>query len=151
MILQLNEKLIIDHAFPTDLQLETLDMLLGQRDKAVKAGVPYAIIENIDAKILVKQSQGNSDNVQWVQTWEKFRPWKDITENERSFIIAEMSPQDKLRVRFVYYDEIKRNIEIEHPKFYVYSNEAQESLINEYTDKYVPEMIAEPAQELVFS
>ena len=65
-----DEKLIIDHAFPTDLQLETLDMLLGQRDKAVKAGVPYAIIENIDAKILVKQSQGNSDNVQWVQTWE---------------------------------------------------------------------------------
>ena len=146
-----DEKLIIDHAFPTDLQLETLDMLLGQRDKAVKAGVPYAIIENIDAKILVKQSQGNSDNVQWVQTWEKFRPWKDITENERSFIIAEMSPQDKLRVRFVYYDEIKRNIENDYPKFYVFDNKEQEKLIDQYVLKYIPEVIAEPAQDVIFA
>ena len=146
-----DEKLIIDHAFPTDLQLETLDMLLGQRDKAVKAGVPYAIIENIDAKILVKQSQGNADNVHWVQTWEKFRPWKDITENERSFIIAEMSPQDKLRVRFVYYDEIKRNIENDHPKFYVFDNKEQEKLIDQYVLKYVPEVIAEPETNTIFA
>ena len=62
-----------------------------------------------------------------------------------------MSPQDKLRVRFVYYDEIKRNIENDYPKFYVFDNKEQEKLIDEYVLKYVPEVIAEPETNTIFA
>ena len=62
-----------------------------------------------------------------------------------------MSPQDKLRVRFVYYDEIKRNIENDHPKFYVFDNKEQEKLINQYVELYIPEVIDQQQPDLVFA
>lgn len=147
--MDMEKDLVIDHAFPTDLQLETIPQLIEMRGNAIKAGVPFAIVENIDAKILVKQSQGNMDNIKWVQVWEKFRPWRDLTENERSFLIAEMSPQDKLRVRFVYYDEIKRDVERQYPTFYLLNETEQERIIDAAVDEYIPEAVAGP--DMIFN
>jgi len=103
--------LYVNHEYPKDFQLETLDQLIAMRKNALDAGLPYPAIENIDTKILVKQSQGDHDNVLWVRTWEMFRPWKEIGVTERLNLLVEVPVTDKKRVLYTYFEEVKRNIE----------------------------------------
>lgn len=136
-----DEGLIVNYEYPKDSQLETIQMLLKLRAEAVNSGAPYAVIENIDTKILVKQSQGDSDTVTWVRAWERFRPFKELNITERLNILAELPITDRKKVLYVYFEEIRQTIEAKTPNFYLIKDFIAQSrlidlAINEIIEKY---------------
>ena len=143
-----NDGLIVNHEFPKDFQLETVAQLIGMRETALKAAAPYAIVENIDTKILVKQSQGDQVNVQWVRAWEKFKPWKELAVNEKLNVLAELPVTDKKRVLYIYFDEVKNYVESKYPDFYLIKNTAAQQEIIDAAVEYMMEKydIKEPEQ-----
>lgn len=106
--LDVNQGLIVEHKFPSDFRMETIDQLILQRQAAVTAGAPYHIIEKIDTAILQKQNQDDPDFVQMVRVREEHLPFKGKTEQERIMIINLLPPTDPQRVLWMYYDEIMR-------------------------------------------
>jgi len=143
-----NDGLIVNHEFPKDFQLETVAQLIGMRETALKAAAPYAIVENIDTKILVKQSQGDQVNVQWVRAWEKFKPWKELAVNEKLNVLAELPVTDKKRVLYIYFDEVKNYVESKYSDFYLIKNTAAQQEIIDAAVEYMMEKydIKEPEQ-----
>ena len=110
--------LIVNHEYPKDFLLESLQQLFALRKQAIDSYAPYATIESIDAKILTKQSQGDTDNVRWVRCWELFRPFKEFPIAERLTILSELPADNNKKVLYTYFEEIKQLIESEKPDFY---------------------------------
>lgn len=135
-----NEGLVVNHEFPKDFQLESLAQLIQQRTNALAAGVPYAVIENIDTKILTKQSQGDMDNILWVHAWELFRPWRELPLTERLTLLADLPDTNRKKVLYTYFEEIRRRVDAKFPQFYKMTDRsAQESLINAIIDVIITE------------
>lgn len=111
--LQADEKLIIEHKFPSDFKLDTVDELLEQRKAAKDAGSPYEVIRYIDLQILAKQNVDNAETVQMVEAIEYFKPFKSKSENEVNTALSQLPAEDESKILWLYWDRIFRNIEIE--------------------------------------
>lgn len=127
--LGVDDGLIVNYEYPKDSQLETINMLLRLRAEAVNAGAPYTIIENIDTKILIKQSQGDIDTVEWVRAWERFRPFKELGVTERLNILSELSITDRKKVLYIYFEEIRQLVDAKIPNFYLIKDYVEQSRI----------------------
>ena len=104
--LEVEDGLIVSHEFSSDFVVETLAELFEQRQKAIQAQAPYAIIRNIDRKILLKQNRDSADLVKKIESKERWRPLREKSETERLSIISQLPQDHRLRVRYEYFEEI---------------------------------------------
>ncbi len=110
--LQADEKLIIEHKFPSDFKLDSIDELIAQRKEAKDAGAPYEVIRYIDLQVLAKQNVDNAETVQVVESVEYWKPFKSKTDSERTYALSQLPPDDESKILWIYWDRIFRMIEI---------------------------------------
>lgn len=111
--LELQRGLIIEHKFPSDFKMDSIDELILQRKAAKDAGSPYEVIRYIDLQILSKQNIDNSETVQMVESVEYWKPFKSKSDQERTYTISQLPPDDDNKILWMYWDQIWRQIELD--------------------------------------
>lgn len=139
------------YSYGGDFRLESIGQLLEQRQAAVNAGAPAAIIEAIDSKILHKQFQGDSTAILRAKSRANHRPFRERAVMDKQFLLATIEPTNPLYVLEVFFEAIMDEIENENrdPEFYKLDFQLQKELINKkvatYQDQIKPAPVALPS------
>ena len=113
-----SDGLIVQHSFPSDFKLESVQELIDQRQTASTSGVPADIIQSIDLAILAKQHKDDPEFLKKYKAREKFRPMADKPANERMLLLTSTLPQDDPeRILYLYFDRIMADIFDENEAF----------------------------------
>lgn len=101
-----DEGLVVDHQFPKDYHLDTIDELLSMRKAAVEAHAPYTIIEVIDFNILTKQSQDDPTHIEIIRAKEQWRPFREKSKEERILIVSSLPETNFQRLLYIHFEEV---------------------------------------------
>lgn len=104
--LQNEEGLAVDHQFPKDFHLDTVEDLISQRKAAIDAGLPYVIVNQIDNLILMKQSQDNPEHIEIVRARQMFMPFREKSREERMLLINDLPDHDFQRLLYIHYEQV---------------------------------------------
>jgi len=146
------EGLIVEHAYPLDLRLETIDDKITQRKSALDAGLPTESIRKIDESIMVLQCNGSNDTLQIYRAWENWRPLSSKSVTERLSVLAMYDDDHPLKVLDTWFDQIRCEIteELEGTSmpFCMMKWSDQKRIIDEkvaaYTEQYFGEADTDP-------
>lgn len=130
------ENVEVYHGYTMDVNLEDLQSLLSQREKAVVSGVGFEVIQALDRAIIKKQNMDNPNFIKRYETWETFRPFRDKTPNEKVAIIALLPENNNERILYTFWEAIKTEVLISNPNFYEMEREKQRELISNEIDKF---------------
>ena len=133
----------ISHGYALNLKLEDLDTLLERRKSAVDAGVPMDIVNVIDFAIMKKQHVDNPEYLDRFSIWNQYKPFADKPESERMSILVGMDAKDPQRVLYIYWVQIKRNIEFKVNDFEKKNHEQRLSIIESEVEAFIEKMPAE--------
>jgi hypothetical protein len=139
------------YSYGGDFRLESIAQLLEQRQAAVNAGAPAAIIEAIDNKILHKQFPGDTAAIMRAKCRANHRPFRERAAMDKQFLLATIEPTNPLYVLEVFFEAIMDEIENANrdPEFYKLEFTLQKELISkkvaEYVDQIKPAQVALPA------
>lgn len=131
------EKIEVFHGYSMDLNIDTMESLLMQREHSVKAGASMEVIKTIDRAILKKQHMDNPDYIMRVELWESFRPLKNFNPNEKAIALNSPLVPDFDKVLYLNWDVIKTNITFANENFYELERVKQEDLIRLEVEKII--------------
>ncbi len=124
------DKLAVQHSFPSDFKLESVQELIDQRSAAQTAGVPMSAISTIDLAILSKQHKDDPDYVKNYKAWERFKPMKDKSQQERMVLLTSTLPaDDPERILYLYYERIMADIFDEYANFADFDYKKQREIV----------------------
>ena len=107
----------VDHSFPEDLQIDTLDELIQRFGSAKEKGVGYEVVAAIRKRIQQKTYEGSPEMQKRIEARYKWLPFDDKSETETTMVLASRSPLDDTRVLRENHREIFQEIEEENPLF----------------------------------
>ena len=126
----------VQHSFPSDFKLESVQELIDQRASASAAGASNTIISTIDMAILSKQHKDDPDFIKAYKARERFKPMADKPASERMILLTSTLPQDDPeRILYLYYERIMSDIFEDHPNFPDYPYKKQKALVYGEVDK----------------
>ena len=148
-MLEIEKGLMIEHRFPYDLQIETVDELMTMRKTALDAGAPYEVIRDLDKKILAKMNRDNPANVEKIMAREAHKPFKEKRESDVNSIVGLLPDDSPDKVLWIYFseifDEIENNTDAKKP-FYQLPWPEQKLVLAEAVQKKI-EKIKTQAQQ----
>ncbi|HEY3386242.1 MAG TPA: hypothetical protein VGK46_07020 [Saprospiraceae bacterium] len=125
-----SDGLQVQHSFPSDFKLESVQELIDQRSSASTAGASNSIISTIDLAILAKQHKDDPDFIKAYKARERFKPMSDKPASERMILLTSTLPQDDPeRILYLYYERIMSDIFDEHPNFPDYPYKKQKAIV----------------------
>lgn len=115
---QIEEATLI-HKFPEDLKLKTINYLLKDLKMANEAGAPSFMVNNITKDISnITNADSPLDRIKY-KTQEKFNPFIGKSKEEIILLLASNYISEEDKILYANYGTIFREIEIEHPDFYL--------------------------------
>lgn len=134
--LDIFEGLVVDYAFPKDLQYETETDLIQRYSAAKSAGVSRAVLDSIDLQLLQRQTK-NKEDIQRARAWLKWKPWRDLPDALLAQVLAARAPKDAQRVLFENWDDIQRSVEQDSGgRFFTWEYDQQENIISDYIRRF---------------
>lgn len=134
----------VEHSFPKDHKLQTVDQLIAYYAKAKTAGLPYFILRSIEDKIISKEQV---DNPQLANLYKAFRnhlPFKDKDPSSIIRILQDRAPDDFDRVVWENSDKIYQLLIVRQENFAEMKYDAQRAVIEEIIEE-VKKGITAPA------
>ena len=128
------------HGYALNLKLEDLDTLLERRAAAVASGVSMDIINVIDFAIMKKQHVDNPTYLDSFSIWKQYMPLSDKSETERLSIMAGLDTRDPLKVLYIHWVQIKKNIEERVKGFTELTHEKRQALIDAEVEAFIAKM-----------
>lgn len=119
----------VDHSFPEDLQIDTLDELIARFGTAKEKGVGYEVLAAIRKRIQQKTFEGSPDMQRRIDARYVWLPFDDKSETETAMILAARSPLDDMRVLRENHREIMMEIEMKNPLFSQMTYEKQRGIV----------------------
>lgn len=83
----------VDMSYPPDFKLKTVLQLIGEYQAAQTAGLPVNVLDSIVYDILRKQHRNAPKQVAEIIAFDKYKPWKSKTPEERALIIQELDKE----------------------------------------------------------
>ena len=144
--------LLVNHSFPSDFKLESVQELIDQRSSASTAGAPTTIISTIDLAILSKQHKDDPEFIKAYKARERFRPMADKPANERMILLTSTLPaDDPERILYLYYERIMSDIFDDHKNFADYPYKKQKGIVYAEVDKIRAAQAAKAPQNITMS
>jgi hypothetical protein len=142
----------VNHSFPSDFKLESVQELIDQRSSASVAGVSNSIISTIDLAILSKQHKDDPDYIKAYKARERFKPMADKPANERMILLTSTLPaDDPQRILYLYYERIMSDIFDEHKNFADYPHKKQKGIVYGEVEKIRAAQAAKAPQNITMS
>lgn len=129
------KEVTIFHGFTMDLNLDTLEDLFIQRKQAIESGTTNEVLAHIDTTILKKQHVDNPNYISKVMLWEKFKPFRTLSQNEKIIAIGSEEVYEDDKILWLNWDRIKSNIINNYETFYDMTISEQEEVFKIEIDK----------------
>lgn len=124
------ESAMIQHQYPQDFKLMSITELLLELKQAKDAGANQDIISSIEGEIQEKQNQDTPQRVALSKAKEKFRPYKNLSQQEILLQIANAANDDYFALAYIYHDVIFERILANVNDFELRPYEQQKSLVD---------------------
>ena len=136
----------VDHSFPEDLEIDTLDELLFRFGQAKEKGVGFEVIAALRRRIQQKVFEASPTKQKTIAARYEWLPFDDKSEQEVAMILAGRSPLDSARVLRENWLEVFREIEQENPLFADMAYPKQREIVGAKVDEFKTriELIDEP-------
>jgi len=137
-----SDGLQVQHSFPSDFKLESVQELIDQRASASTAGVSNSIISTIDLAILSKQHKDNPEFIKAYKARERFKPMSDKPASERMILLTSTLPaDDPERILYLYYERIMSDLFDDYPNFADFPYKKQKALVYGEVDKILAKQV----------
>lgn len=135
------------HAFPEDLQVESLDDLVANYEQMKAAGVGFESLAAMRSRIIRKQYEGNTEEIQAIEARYRWLPFVDKTDEQQALIIAGRAETDEQRVLWENFFAIFQEIESENqnPQFHEMTYDKQRQIVDAKVAQYKERIGAEVA------
>lgn len=132
----------VDHRFPKDFKMKTLEILLDELDKINQAGGGIYAKMIIRQQILEKLHEDDPQTIQRILSHYKWLPFDDKSDTEVAQILSARSPLDDMRILRENWLDIFQEIESENEvmnagkkpedkaPFYLMTYEAQKKIVD---------------------
>lgn len=128
------------HGYTLTLKLETIEDLADKRKKLTESNAPIEIIRAIDLAMMQKRHLDDPKSIERYSIWEQYKPFPDKSETSIISFIANLPDDDKDKIMYMYWGNIKRNIEMSiGDAFYTLSHEQRQKLIDAEVQKKLDE------------
>jgi hypothetical protein len=125
----------VEHSFPKDHKLQTLEQLIAYYAKAKAAGLPYFILRSIEDKIIAKEQV---DNPQLANLYKAFRnhlPFKDKDPSSIIRILQDRATDDFDRLVWENSDKIYQLLIVRKDNFAEMKYDAQREVIQQLIEE----------------
>lgn len=109
-----------DMTHPSDYKLKTILELVKEYEDAKQAGLPQNVLWSISLDILRKQHRNSPEAVKEIEAFERWKPWREKSNEEVFFIIQNRSNTDPDRVLWENWGKVKEQIKIDLGGNYFY-------------------------------
>lgn len=120
----------IQHQYPQDFKLMSISELLTELKQAKDAGASQDIIAAIELEIQEKQNQDTPQKVALAKAKDKFRPYKNLSQQEVLLQLANASNEDYFAIAYIYHDVIFERIMSKVNDFELRPYAQQKSLVD---------------------
>lgn len=114
------------HEFPADYKLKTGDILLSERKTAAESGAPAFLLEAIDDDLAAIQYAGDPLGLQKYRVKRRYFPFSGNTPDEIAALLSSQYVPDEPKVLYSNFDQIFKELEIEHVDFWTTPNLAKQ-------------------------
>jgi hypothetical protein len=128
-MMDIDNDLIVNHRYPRTFKMETLSELMVILDAAKKAGASPDIVWSIEQRILEIQNKDNPSQIEWAKVKRMFKPFTDLTENERIIEVAQLPINHPTRVLHGYLDKVFELVSVRYPLFLEFPQERQMEIV----------------------
>lgn len=125
------EGLPVEHSFPKDHKLQTVDQLIAYYQKAKTAGLPYFILRSIEDKIISKEQVDNPELANLYRAFRNHLPFKDKDPSSIIRILQDRAPDDFDRVVWENSDKIYQLLVAKYESFSQMKYDAQRSVLEQ--------------------
>lgn len=128
----------VDHSFPEDLQIESLDDLVANYEQMKAAGVGFESLAAMRSRIIRKQYEGSPDDIAAIDARYKWLPFVDKSDEIQAMIISGRPEGDDQRVLWENFFVIFQEIENENtaPRFHEMTYEKQRTIVEAKVAQY---------------
>lgn len=125
------------HIFPADYKLKSSDLLLSERKVATTSGAPSFILETIDDDLANIFYAGDQLGIEKYRTKRRYFPFTGKTPDEMTQAVASQFVPEEMKILFMNFEQIFKEIEREHPEFWVLKNtKEQDRIVQEKIDEF---------------
>lgn len=124
-----------NHSYPEKIDLLSLNQEIANMAAIQEIDIYEAKVHQRH-RILQKQFEGEPETHQRIQAWYNWLPFDDKSPEQLAQILALLSPLDSNYILWAYWKEIRREIEVSTPGFYLLTYEAQKALIDAKIAEY---------------
>jgi hypothetical protein len=121
---------VISHQYPQDFKLMSIDELLNELKNAKDAGASQDIIQAIELDIQEKQNQDTPERVILSQAKDKFRPYKNLSQQEILLQLTSAPSDDYFALAYIHHDTIFERIASKVNDFQLRPYAQQKSLVD---------------------
>jgi hypothetical protein len=126
----IGENLVVNHRYPKSFKMETLADLQTLLKSAKDSGASSEIIWGYEQRILELQNKDSPQQIEMAKTMHRVKPFKSLSENERTLALSMLPENDYFRVLYMYLDVIFSSIKQQRPDFLLLTPENQDKLID---------------------
>lgn len=136
---------------PNDFKLKSVEELNRQYKEAKEAGQPYEVLKSIRFDILQKQHRNNPDTVKELESFERWKPFKDKSAEEIAVILMNRDNSDLHRVLWENWDQITMNIQIEREGgFHLLPPDQQRELLRREAEAFAKDIVYQGGVDTLF-
>ena len=130
----ISEGFVSSHQFPDDYQFETENDLIKKLENLRAANAPYYLIERANMQ-LVRRQTNSAEEAERVKAWDKWRPFRGLTDEAIMVVLSERIPEDYDRMLYENYGTVQREVEEKTGGlFYTLDYDKQKELIAKEID-----------------
>lgn len=138
------EGLVVSHQYPKRFKMETVAELLVMLKDAQGSNASSEIIWNIERQIMEIQNSDNQFALDFAELKRRYKPFKELSKEERMMEIASLQPNDKYRILFSYQDVIFNRLLESNPNLLQLTKQVQDKLVNDAVNAFKAEMTPPP-------
>lgn len=135
----LDGKFTHTYSFPKDFKMESYSELLTLRKNMSEAGSPYFLLDSVDSRLLNKQYRDDQSFILKVQARERFRPFRDKSQEEVMIIVSMLPELHPRKVLWMYFDEIFEDIynDDRYKKFHIFKWPVQKEVVEKKVNEVI--------------
>lgn len=128
-------EILVNHSYPEKIDLLTLEQEIANMEAIQGVDIWEAKVAQRH-KILVKLFEGEPDTHKRIAAWYKWLPFDDQSPEQLAATLAMLSPTDYNHVLRTYWLQIRQEVEVKTPDFYLMPYEGQKAVIDAKVAEY---------------
>lgn len=133
-------EILVNHSYPEKMDLLTLEQEIANMAAIQDVDIYEAKVAQRH-KVLVKLFEGEPATHKRIAAWYRWLPFDDQSPEQLAQTLSMLSPTDYFHVLRTYWLQIRQEVEVKTPDFYLMSYEQQKAIIDAKVKEYQAKIV----------